>query len=119
VPRFRTEIAALAREAGAPQQVQDDVKLAVTEACANVVVHAYTHGQPAGDLRVSASVDGPLLLVTVRDWGIGVSADSSASGLGLGLVLLRTLTDSVDIVSHPDDGVEVRMAFDLAAGDTD
>jgi serine/threonine-protein kinase RsbW len=98
--------------------VQDDVRLAVTEACANVVVHAYTHGEPAGDLRVSATVEGARLLVTVRDWGVGVKADTSTAGLGLGLVLLRTLADAVDIVSHPEDGLEVRMAFDLTATGT-
>jgi anti-sigma regulatory factor (Ser/Thr protein kinase) len=113
VPRFRADVTALAAEAGADPTVLDDVRLAVTEACANVVVHAYADRPAPGDVLVRAVADAGRLDVTVRDWGRGLGAPAVAAGLGLGLVLLRSLTSSVDVVQHPDDGLEVHLGFTL------
>ena len=52
-----------------PAQVAD-LKTVVTEACMNVVVHAY-EDEP-GPLEVSAYRDGDALVVTVRDRGAGI-----------------------------------------------
>src|SRR3712207_7720597 len=53
-----------------PDQVLADVKLAVTEACTNVVVHAYPDGE--GPLEVAATVRDNRLSVVVRDEGRGI-----------------------------------------------
>lgn len=113
MPRFRADVTALAAEAGAPPRVLDDVRLAVTEACSNVVMHAYAGRETPGDVLVRAVVDAGHLDVVVRDWGRGLSAPPLAAGLGLGLVLLRSLTSSVDVVQHPEDGIEVHLGFEL------
>jgi serine/threonine-protein kinase RsbW len=115
VPRLRAEVTALAAEAGAAPAVLDDVRLAVTEVCANVVVHAYAGREAPGDLLVRAVADRGRLDVTVRDWGRGLAAPAAAAGLGLGLVLLRSLTQDVDVVER-DDGVEVHLGFALGDG---
>src|SRR5919206_3122748 len=51
-------------------QTLSDVKLAVTEACTNVVVHAYDGGE--GPMQVAADVSPEYLSVTVRDEGRGI-----------------------------------------------
>ncbi|WP_259311869.1 ATP-binding protein [Capillimicrobium parvum] len=92
-------------------QILSDVKLAVTEACTNVVVHAY--GEADGPMEVAASVDGPVLRVTVRDEGIGILPRPDSPGLGLGLPLIATLTESLELGRATDDRTEVAMVFRL------
>ena len=63
-------------------QALADIKLAVTEACTNVVVHAYPDGE--GPLGVSAWMRDERLTVVVHDEGRGMlrglTAPASASG---------------------------------------
>ncbi len=92
-------------------QTLSDVKLAVTEACTNVVVHAY--GDREGPMEVAASIDGDALRVTVRDEGLGIVPRPDSPGLGLGLPLIATLTESLELGKASDDRTEVTMIFRL------
>ena len=92
-------------------QTLSDVKLAVTEACTNVVVHAYGSGE--GPMEIAASIDGDALRVTVRDEGMGIVPRPDSPGLGLGLPLIATLTESLELGKAPDDRTEVTMVFRL------
>jgi serine/threonine-protein kinase RsbW len=92
-------------------QTLSDVKLAVTEACTNVVVHAYGEGE--GPMEVAATIDGLTLRVTVRDEGLGIVPRADSPGLGLGLPLIATLTESLELGKAPDDRTEVAMVFRL------
>jgi anti-sigma regulatory factor (Ser/Thr protein kinase) len=83
----------------------------VTEACTNVVVHAYGDGD--GPMEVAASVDGGALRVTVRDEGLGIVPRPDSPGLGLGLPLIATLTESLELGKASDDRTEVTMVFRL------
>jgi anti-sigma regulatory factor (Ser/Thr protein kinase) len=91
-------------------QLLSDVKLAVTEACTNVVVHAYSGGD--GPMQVAAEVgtDGKLMVV-VRDEGRGIVPRPDSPGLGLGLPLIATLTETLELGKDERDRTEVRMAF--------
>lgn len=88
-----------------------DMKMAVTEACTNVVVHAYGDGE--GPMEVSVSLEGGVLRVTVRDEGIGIVPRADSPGLGLGLPLIATLTESLELGKADDDRTEVTMLFRL------
>jgi len=92
----------------APARV-DDIRLAITEACANAVVHAYPEGE-AGTVRVSADVTPETLVVTVRDYGPGFGARRST--IGMGMLLMRTLAESV-LIDDADPGAAVQMTFQL------
>lgn len=94
-------------------QTLSDLKLAVTEACTNVVVHAY--GDAGGSMEVAATVEGAVLRVTVRDEGRGIVPRADSPGLGLGLPLIATLTESLELGRAPDDRTEVAMVFRLDA----
>jgi serine/threonine-protein kinase RsbW len=93
-------------------QLLSDVKLAVTEACTNVVVHAYGEGD--GPMEIAATVEGDVLRVTVRDEGVGILPRPDSPGLGLGLPLIATLTESLELGRAPDERTEVAMVFRLA-----
>jgi anti-sigma regulatory factor (Ser/Thr protein kinase) len=113
VGRFRADVSALARAAGASEPQVDDVALAVTEACANAVVHAYGRAVEPGPVAVRATAEDALLTVVVRDWGAGLGDVSPTPGLGMGLPLLQALSQDVELVECADRGVEVRMTFNL------
>ena len=90
-----------------------DIKTAVTEACNNVVLHAYEETDD-GFMEIDADSDGVGARVMVRDWGGGIQPRSIAveeRTLGLGLPLIATLSRSFSIRGRPDLGLEVEMVF--------
>jgi anti-sigma regulatory factor (Ser/Thr protein kinase) len=87
----------------------DDIALAVTEACTNVVIHAYPAPEE-GPLEVSATIEDDALTVVVRDRGSG---PSPRSGVGVGLPLIASLTASLELCDARDGAHEVRMTFPL------
>jgi serine/threonine-protein kinase RsbW len=93
-------------------QVLSDIRLAVTEACTNVVVHAYPDGVE-GPLEVLASFTGQELNVIVRDEGKGITPRPDSPGLGLGLPLIASLADSVQLGRDEEERTEVQMTFSL------
>ena len=114
VAPLRHAVVALAGEAGADETVRTDLALAVGEACANVVVHAYPPGD-TGPLIVQAHVLGTReLVVSVVDQGQGMTPRPDSPGLGLGLPLIANLSDRLEIQDGPDGvGTQVEMVFAL------
>ena len=94
------------------EQTLADIKLAVTEACTNVVMHAYEADAP-GALEVEASFDDERLTVVIRDSGRGIVPRPDSPGLGLGLPLIATLAESLELGTDETDNTEVRMTFRL------
>jgi anti-sigma regulatory factor (Ser/Thr protein kinase) len=95
-------------------QLLSDIKLAVTEACTNVVIHAYPDRE--GPMEISAEIRPEHLSVVVRDEGRGVMPRADSPGLGLGLPLIATLADSLELGTGTDDATEVRMIFRIEEG---
>jgi serine/threonine-protein kinase RsbW len=95
-----------------PEQTLSDIKLAVTEACTNVVVHAYPDRED-GPLGVQAILDESTLTIVVTDEGRGVLPRADSPGLGLGLPLIATLAESLELGTGDNQETEVRMTFDL------
>jgi anti-sigma regulatory factor (Ser/Thr protein kinase) len=89
-----------------------DISIAVTEACTNVVLHAYPDGRE-GEYRICAWLEPERLVVTVRDEGAGFTPrmPTPSAGLGLGLPLMLAIGDEVSFSSDGGRGTEVRMAF--------
>jgi serine/threonine-protein kinase RsbW len=94
------------------EQTLSDLRLAVTEACTNVVVHAYPEGQE-GPMEVRASIADQELTVVIRDRGEGIAPRPDSPGLGLGLPLIASLADTVQLGRDDSGHTEVRMGFTL------
>lgn len=91
-----------------------DINTAVSEACNNVVVHAYEGEE--GPLEVNLCIQDSELEVIVADHGVGIRPRAPEPGLevqGLGLSLIQTLSDRVEFLGGISQGTEVRMAFSL------
>ena len=109
---IRKTVSGICEALGADARVIGDVKLAATEACTNVVLHAYA-GTEAGSIEIDASSEGDDLLLLVRDHGAGMTPAPMAEGLGLGLPLIAALTSSLTITEPDGGGTEVSMTFAL------
>ena len=95
------------------EEILSNIRLAVTEACTNVVVHAYPD-EHEGLLEVAATLQADKLEVVVRDKGPGIGPRPGSPGLGLGLPLIASLAESVQLGRDKDERTEVRMTFPLS-----
>jgi anti-sigma regulatory factor (Ser/Thr protein kinase) len=112
----RHALAGLAESIGMDEPGIADLKTVVTEACMNVVVHAYPEGR-AGALEVEAVPEPDGLMVAVRDHGTGIRprTDTERSSLRLGLTLIAALSGSFEIKGGADRGTEIRMRLPLTS----
>ena len=91
-----------------------DIALALSEACGNVVVHAYQPDDPHPTVRIAARTTGTSLVMEVEDRGRGLGSHHSDPGLGLGLGLIRRLADDARIEGRAGGGTSISMTFRLS-----
>jgi serine/threonine-protein kinase RsbW len=108
----RRVVSAAARRAGAEDPVLDAVRLAVSEAVSNVIVHGYRE-RGNGAFTVAVEWEGDELRVTVRDEGCGMQPRTDSPGAGLGLPLIANLAETFSVTAPPGGGTEVCMTFPL------
>jgi serine/threonine-protein kinase RsbW len=109
---IRQTVSGICEALGADSRTIGDIKLAATEACTNVVLHAYAGGEE-GTIELDAHAGRDELRLLVRDHGTGMTPAPLAEGLGLGLPLIAALTSTLTIVDAEGGGTEVSMTFAL------
>jgi serine/threonine-protein kinase RsbW len=107
----RGTLGGLAEGLGLDPELLDDIKTAVSEACNNVVMHAY--GGDSGPLQVCLYVGADNIQVIVRDWGGGIHllTPSDDRLQGVGIPIMRALAEKTAFRPRPDGGTEVWMQF--------
>ena len=107
-------VARIAQAAGLDMRAVYDVQMAVDEACANIIEHAYG-GEGRGDIECTCCADSDALTVTLRDRGrpfdpadvpepdLRASLEERREG-GLGLYFIRRLMDEAHFEFTPDSG---------------
>jgi len=110
LPIVRHVLGALPTSWPGADEMLDDVRIAVTEACANVVMHAYPD-QADGLLEVHGELEGKRLIVRVRDHGSGMRPRTDSPGLGVGLPLIIALSQEFEITRSDGGAHDVRMTF--------
>lgn len=113
VPHCVGLIRELVRTVGRGEQLAgdllDDMRSAISEACNNVVLHAYPHA--TGPLVFSLTFGEDWIDAVVRDRGCGIRPGAGRTrGLGMGVTLINALADRAEFESSPL-GTEVRMRF--------
>jgi serine/threonine-protein kinase RsbW len=118
----RAENVSLVREvlAGLADTVEvgaalDDIKVAVSEACNNAVLHAYDDGRD-GPLEIELRLSPNELQAVVRDHGAGTSPaaatpDDRFPVRGIGLTVIAALAHRSEVSSTPGQGTQVTMSF--------
>lgn len=108
-----------ARAAGFDERALYQIQVAVDEACANIVDHAYA-GMESGDMEVSCCLNDATFVIRVRDWGTSFDPDAIADPDrdapleeralgGLGLFLIRQFMEGVQYTFDPKLGNELVM----------
>jgi serine/threonine-protein kinase RsbW len=95
----------------------NDIRTAVTEACNNVVLHAYEGEE--GPLEIEVYGERGAIEVVVRDHGTGIKPrirTAQEAALGIGLSLIGALVQRVEFRDSERNGTEVRMEFATPIG---
>jgi serine/threonine-protein kinase RsbW len=91
-------------------ELLDDLKTSVSEACNNVVLHAY--GSSEGPMEIRIHVDPGALRVVVSDEGIGPAGLEGRDAVqGIGVSVIEALTRETRFAAREGGGTEVTMLF--------
>lgn len=112
--------AALAAERELTLAELDEIKVAVSEAVSNAIIHGY-RGREDRYVKLSLELDANTLKVTVRDDGVGMAdleqalrPNWSGSGrMGLGFAFMHSFMDRVEVDSVLGQGTTVTLYKDL------
>lgn len=141
LPALRTMIVSLAVQMGFCDEECDKIEMAVDEACANVIRHAYKHLGVSTDLHEATRavaenedfafwlrlhIEEECLRIVVMDRGIGIKDQprghnsveefaAKGGGGGLGVYIIRNFMDEVEYHCPPDSGTIVTMTKFLKA----
>lgn len=113
----RTTVAVFASQLEFTLEELEDIKVAVSEAVSNAVIHGYKNQE--GTVYVDASFEGNTLEVLVVDQGVGIFDVNEAKEagfttipeerMGLGFVFIHEYMDRVEIQSQIGEGTRLWM----------
>jgi serine/threonine-protein kinase RsbW len=116
VPVARRIVDASMRTVGVADECVDDVTLALTEACTNVLKHS----GPGDEYEVAVKLDDAVCSIEVTDVGHGFDfatlqdgQQSTEAERGRGVALMKLLVDRVRFQSKPEAGSIVHMEKEL------
>ncbi len=110
----RRELTAWLQAADVPAAQAADIVLVISEACTNCVEHAY-RGQSAGSMLTEVAAVGYQVHARITDSGSWKPPAVIPGNSGRGLVLMRALSDSMEIDSTPT-GTVIDIIFQVAIG---
>jgi len=116
VRRARDEVARRAETLGLSAAGVDDLKTIVSEACSNVVRHAYPEHALERPMEVELEKDDGELKVVVRDRGTGIRPPTGArpDSLRLGFILIGSLADCLQLRTERGRGTELLLTVALS-----
>jgi anti-sigma regulatory factor (Ser/Thr protein kinase) len=112
LPGVRQMIRAIGRTLHVDAELEGHMLLAVDEACANVVAHAYSPDHPDALMHVRAHTQADEVVFVVSDQGSPITTGKSP-GAGMGLSLIRAISDELEIEGPGDDGTRLTIHFRL------
>jgi serine/threonine-protein kinase RsbW len=113
----RQAVAGHAEKLGIEESRIADLKTVVSEACANVVLHAYEDRGEPGLLEVELAPGEEELSVVIRDFGGGLRprvSNNPRPSLRMGLTLIGGLSSRFQLISTRGQGTEIRIQLPLS-----
>ncbi len=105
------------RVLGVTEECADEIELAVSEACNNVIQHAGSDD----DYEVRVDIDEQRCAISVVNSGPGFDAvglagimPDASSSRGRGVAVMRAVMDSIEFRSEPETGTIVRLVKNLS-----
>lgn len=95
----------------------EEIKVAVSEAVSNAMIHGYG-GDESRSVEVIYAHHGDVFEITVKDDGVGIADiqkamepaySTVADRMGLGFVFMGSFMDHLDVDSAPNKGTTVRL----------
>lgn len=120
----RVSLASFAAGCGLTLAEVDELKLAVSEAVSNVILHAYPDGTE-GEVCLFARVKDDALIIQISDFGSGISdVDRALQGgystleerMGLGFTFMECFADEISVSSDVGEGTRVVLVKSLTDG---
>lgn len=117
VRQARDEAASYAEGLGLSSAGVEDLKTIVSEACSNIVRHAYPKDAEKRPMEVEMDKTDDELTVTVRDRGTGIRPPTGArpSSLRLGFILMGSLAECLQLRTGRGRGTELLMKVPLGS----
>lgn len=100
----------------------DEIKVAVSEAVSNAIIHGYQNSRD-GWVEMSVELQDDELVIVVHDEGVGIEDIEEAmrphfskgeERMGLGFAFMNSFMDKVDVASIPFCGTTVTLTKKLA-----
>jgi stage II sporulation protein AB (anti-sigma F factor) len=113
----RSMVAVLAAQMDITVNQLEELKVAVSEAVSNAVIHGYQGNEDKlVEIRAELLTDG--IAVTIEDRGIGIadisqamqpSYSSDPERMGLGFAFMKSFTDKLEVESQPGKGTRIYL----------
>ncbi|SMB95052.1 stage II sporulation protein AB (anti-sigma F factor) [Desulfonispora thiosulfatigenes DSM 11270] len=113
----RVLIASLVAQIDTTLNDLEEVKVAVSEAVSNSIIHGYQN-KPDGMVKLEVFIKDGILDITIEDSGIGIENVEEAmtpmfstipERMGLGFAFMKSFMDSVSVNSSLDQGTKVSL----------
>lgn len=117
----RITIAALVSQLELTLNDLEEIKVAVSEAVSNAVIHGYGN-QPDGLVTVIGILQGEKLILEIIDQGVGIpdiekamepAYSSDPERTGLGFVFMQSFMDEVKVESQVNKGTKITLTKQL------
>lgn len=117
VPLARVAVAAFASQLEFTLEDLEEIKVAVSEAVSNSIIHGYKNC-PDLHVDISCSITDDILEITVEDQGDGIqdieqamqpTFSTESARMGLGFTFMQSFMDDLQVESTVNSGTKVRM----------
>jgi len=120
----RATVAAFASQLDPTLVDIEDIKMAVSEAVTNAIIHGYDN-QPKGDVTISCGYLEGIIYIEVKDNGTGIDDIEKAmlplytskpleERSGMGFTVMQSFMDDVEVISSKENGTLVKMSKKIA-----
>ncbi|MDR3071960.1 MAG: ATP-binding protein [Clostridiales Family XIII bacterium] len=116
VGTVRLTVSSVANKVGFDIEAIEDIKVAVSEACSNIICHGGASSEKNNDYYVICTISEDSLEIVVEDEGAGFHLENytapdmeALNEGGMGIFIIRALMDEVVVNSVINQGTCIRM----------
>ncbi|MEN6349312.1 MAG: anti-sigma F factor [Syntrophomonas sp.] len=121
----RSCVAAFASQLDCTLDDVEEIKLVVSEAVSNCIIHGYDNRQNEKIEVMVSILDDRTLEIMIKDFGKGIedlkramepSYSTEHNRMGLGFTFMKSFMDEMEVVSQPGEGTSVKLKRSFLAG---